>query len=239
MKNNSSRYKTISSIKVVEANNSPLRKTLVALIFIGVVAAFSYFTYQLGGTISGNAPAKEQLSELKQRVEQLDSEREKLSSTANSADSEINIERSTQKQLASEVQALTAENNKLKEDLAFFENLIPAAGGPEGVRIGAFKADASSKTQIQYRLLVMQGGKNIQDFVGELQFLLTVVEGGKTVTLTLPEAKNDEAAKLKLSFKYYQRLDGTLAIPEGAVLKTLQARILDKGQLRTFQSINF
>jgi hypothetical protein len=195
--------------------------------------------YEMGATISGTAPAREQLSQLKQQLEKVDSEREKLSSTANSADSELNIERSTQKQLASQVQALTAENSKLKEDLAFFENLIPASGGPEGVRIGAFKADASNKAQIQYRLLVMQGGKNVSDFVGELQFLLTVVEDGKTVTLTLPEIKNDDAARLKLSFKYYQRLDGTLAVPEGAVIKTLQARILDKGQLRTFQSINF
>jgi cell division protein FtsB len=239
MKNNSSKYKTISTIKVVESNNSMMRRTMIMLIVICVLAGFSYFMYELGGTISGAAPAKEQLSQLKQQVEKLDNEREKLSSTANSADSELNIERSTQKQLATQVQTLTAENNKLKEDLAFFENLIPASNGPEGVRIGAFKADASNKTQIQYRLLVMQGGKNVQDFVGELQFLMTVVDGGKTVTLTLPEIKNDDAARLKLSFKYYQRLEGTLTVPEGAVIKTLQARILDKGQLRTFQSINF
>jgi len=239
MKNNSSRYKTISSIKVIEDNNSLFRKAVVVLVFLAILASFSYFTYELGGTISGAAPAKEQLSQLKQQVEKLDSEREQLSSTANSADSVLNIERSTQKQLASQVQALTAENNKLKEDLAFFENLIPAASGPEGVRIGAFKADASNKTQIQYRILVMQGGKNVSDFVGELQFLVTVIDNGKTVTLTLPEIKNDDASRLKLSFKYYQRLEGTLTIPEGAVIKTVQARILDKGQLRTFQSINF
>jgi len=239
MKNNSSRYKTIASIKVIEDNNSLLRKAAVVFLFLGILASFSYFTYELGGTISGAAPAKEQLSQLKQQVEKLDSEREQLSSTANSADSVLNIERSTQKQLASQVQALTTENNKLKEDLAFFENLIPAASGPEGVRIGAFKADASNKTQIQYRILVMQGGKNVADFMGELQFLVTVIDNGKTVTLTLPEIKNDGANRLKLSFKYYQRLEGTLNIPEGAVIKTVQARILDKGQLRTFQSINF
>jgi len=239
MKNNSSRYKTISTIKVVENNNSLLKWSVVVLIIIGAMAAISFFTYRLGGTISGVAPAKEQLSQLKEKVEQLDSEREKLSSTANSADSELNIERATQKQLVSQVQALTAENNKLKEDLAFFENLIPAASGPEGVRIGAFKADASNHLQVQYRVLVMQGGKNVQDFIGELQFTATVLQGGKTVTLTLPDPKEGNAAKLKLSFKYYQRMEGTLAIPEGAVIKTLQARILDKGQLRTYQSVNF
>lgn len=239
MKNNNSKYKTISNIKVVETNHSMMSKVVIVFILIGLLAYFSYFMYELGGTLSGTAPAKEQLSRLKQQVEMLDSEREKLANNANSADSELNIERATQKQLVSQVQALRAENNKLKEDLAFFENLIPASQGPEGIRIGAFKADASNKTQIQYRLLVMQGGKNVQDFVGELQFLLTVVDAGKTTVLTLPDVKNNDTARLKLSFKYYQRLEGTLTVPEGAVVKTLQARILDKGQLRTFQSINF
>ncbi|TDK66688.1 hypothetical protein E2I14_09130 [Sapientia aquatica] len=228
----------MSSIKVVESDNSLLKWSIIVLVIVGAMAAISFFTYRLGGTISGVAPTKEQLSQLKEKVEQLDSEREKLSSTANSADSELNIERATQKQLATQVQALTAENNKLKEDLAFFENLIPAASGPEGIRIGAFKADASNKLQVQYRVLVMQGGKNVQDFVGELQFNATILLGGKTVILTLPEPK-DNAAKLKLSFKYYQRMEGSLALPEGAVLKSLQARILDRGQLRTYQSINF
>ena len=239
MKNNSLKNKSLATIKVVEDNGTLLRKALVLLIFVALIVGVSTFTYQLGGTISGTAPAKEQLSQLKEQVEKLDSEREKLSSTANSADSELNIERSTQKQLAEQVQALTAENNKLKEDLAFFENLIPNSGGPEGLHIGAFKADTSNKTQVQYRVLVMQGGKNVQDFVGELQFQLTVVDNGKTATLTLPDTKNDDAAKLKLSFKYYQRVEGTLNVPEGAVIKSVQARILDKGQLRTFQTINF
>lgn len=238
MKNYRTRYKTISSIKVVETKNSWIRLSIIVLIFLGFLSAFSIFTYQLGGSISGAAPANAQLSELKQQVEKLDSEREKLSSTANSADSEITIERATQKQLASQVQTLTAENNKLKEDLSFFQNLIPAKNGPRGVRIGAFKADASNHSQIQYRLLAMQGGKNVQDFVGELQLVATVMQGDKSVSITFPEVKNGEADKLKLSFKYYQRVEGTLTLPEGATIKTLQARIMDKGQIRTYQSIN-
>lgn len=239
MKNNSTRYKTISTLKVVEDSHHLRRNILMALAFVIVLGSFSAFTYRLGSTISGSAPAKEQLSQLMAQVEKLGSEREQLSSNANSADSVLNIERATQKQLASQVQSLTAENSKLKEDLAFFENLIPASTGPEGVRIGAFKVDASNKTQLQYRILVMQGGKNIADYAGELQFQLTVMQDGKTVTLTLPEGKNNEAARLKLSFKYYQRLGGVLNIPEGAVAKSLQARILDHGQVRTVQTVNF
>lgn len=239
MKNNLARSKSISSIKVVETKNSWKSFSIVVVIFLGVLAAFSYFTYQLGGQNGVGTPASSQLSELKQQVEKLDSEREKLSSTANSADSELNIERATQKQLATQVQTLTAENSKLKEDLAFFENLIPSENGPRSLRIGAFKAEVHNQSQIQYRVLAMQGGKNVPDFVGEIQLVATVLQGNKTSTITYPEASSGEAGKLKLSFKYYQRLDGTITLPEGATIKTLQARIMNKGQIRTYQSINF
>ncbi len=239
MKNTNSRYKTLSTIKVVEDKTSWLRLCIMVLIFLGCLAAFSLFTYQLGsGSARGPAPASEQLSELKQQVEKLGSEREKLSSDANSVDSELNIERATQKQLAIQVQNLTKENSKLKDDLAFFENLIPAENVPKKIRIGAFKADASDQSQIRYRILVMQGGKNVPDFEGELQLVATVAQDGKTVSLIFPEAQAGEAGKLKLAFKYYQRVEGTLPLPEGSTIKTLQARILNKGQLRTYQSIN-
>ncbi len=47
-----------------------------------------------------------------------------------------------------------------------------------------------------------------------------------------------EADKYKLEFKYYQRMEGVLTVPEGAVIKAVQARVLEKGKVRVQQSIN-
>ena len=215
-----------------------LDRAALGLIAGGVLAIFFFSTYHSAGSASGNTPSKEQITQLKQQVKQLSNEREQLSDTSNSAESKLNIELSTQKQLADQVMVLTQENNKLKEDLAFFENLIPSSQAQEGVRIGGFKANAGSHSQLQYRVLVMQGGKGVRDFVGELQLVATVVQAGKNVTITYPDAKEGETGKLKLSFRYYQRIEGTLTLPEGSSIKTLQARIMDKGRIRTFQSVN-
>ena len=49
-------------------------------------------------------------------------------------------------------------------------------------------------------------------------------------TLALPDDQPDAAAALKLKFKYYQRVEGTIRVPPGSQLRTLQARVLEAGQ---------
>ena len=48
-------------------------------------------------------------------------------------------------------------------------------------------------------------------------------------TLTLPDDQPDSHAPLTLRFKYYQRIEGTLALPPGARLQSLTARAYEDG----------
>lgn len=197
------------------------------------------WTYDLGRSFAGFGPVSsgEQLEQLQQKVAQLTIERDRFSTTVNAAESQLNIERSAQKQLASQVKILESENAKLKEDLAFFESLLPADTG-SGISIRRLKADIIAPNQLRYRLLIMQGGKGGRDFVGDLQFAVTVVQADKNAMIVFPQGNSGEANKLKLSFKHYQRVEGILTLPEGAVAKAIQARVLEKGQIRAQQTAN-
>ena len=154
------------------------------------------------------------------------------------AESTLNIERAAQKQLTQQAKTLEADNMRLKEDLAFFESLLPADTGTRGISIRRVVVDMVAPGQLRYRLLVMQGGKGDVQFDGNVQFSINGQHGGKSVMMLLPDAKSNDADKFKISFKHYQRLEGILAIPEGWIVKTVQARVLEKGQLRTQQSAN-
>lgn len=177
------------------------------------------------------------------QVARISAERDRYASTVHSADSQINMERATQRQLAAQVKALAAENSKLKDDLAFFESLLPVDKTSGGVSIRRLKADIVGPNQIRYRLLVMQGGKTERDFSGSLQLSVTVLQGGKSAIMNFPETgpeavKRDpaESEKFQLAFKRYQRIEGWLTLPNGAEMKSMQARILEKGQLRAQQT---
>jgi hypothetical protein len=156
----------------------------------------------------------------------------------NAAESRLTMERSVQTQLAAQVKALEAENTRLKEDLAFFESLLPSSTNGQGVTIRQAKFEVIGANQLKYRLLLMQGGKGAGDFVGSLQFVVTLLRDGKAFMINFPERNLAESEKEKftLRFKQYQRMEGILTLPDGVAAKSVQVRVLEKGQLKAQQS---
>ncbi|MBI1890894.1 MAG: hypothetical protein HYS18_09625 [Burkholderiales bacterium] len=217
----------------------PLRIVLWVVV-LGLGGAVAMWTYEMGRSFAGfpSGPTKEQVAEYRAQIEKLTAERDRFQTTANSAESQINIERSSQKQLATQMRNLELENTRLKEDLAFFESLLPASTGPYGITIRRLKAEMIAPNQLRYRLLVMQGGKGEREFNGNLQLVVTVIQEGKSAMMTFPEGKPGEAEKYKIGFKHYQRLEGVLTLPEGVMMKAIQARVLERGQMRVQQSVN-
>jgi hypothetical protein len=214
----------------------PIKLALIALV-IGLGGAIALWTYDLGRSFAfGPRVSAERMQALQEQVDLLVVERDKLAATANTIESQQNIERSTQKQLSEQVRLITAENLKLKDDLAFYESLMSSTKSTEGITVQRIKVEMVSHNQLRYRVLVMQGGKANSDFGGEMQLSLSLVQDGKPVMMQFPNPNLGDVGKLKLAFKHYQRLEGLISIPEGATVKTVQARVLDKGQVRAQQS---
>jgi hypothetical protein len=216
----------------------PLKVAFIG-IMLGLGAATAMWAFDSSGSFAGigPVPSHRQFSEIREKIDALTLERDRYSSQVNAAESQLNIERSAQKQLAAQVRILESENAKLKEDLAFFESLLPADTG-SGITIRRLRIEPIAPNQLRYRLLIMQGGKGSRDFAGDLQFAVTVVQAGKSAMIVFPHGNPNEANKLKLNFRHYQRVEGMLTLPEGASAKIIQARVLEKGQIRAQQSAN-
>jgi len=213
----------------------PLRLLGMALV-VAVGGAGALWAYDLGRSITGFGTTREQVVRLQAELDRLRTEHEEYSTTANAAESQLNMERAAQRQLVTQVKALEAENTKLKEDLAFFERLLPAGTAAQGVSIRSLQAESVAPNQLRYRLLVMQGGKGSAEFVGNLQLVVTVIQDGKDAMMVFPDGKTGDADKFRLAFKHYQRVEGVLTLPEGVTMRAVQARILDKGQIRAQQA---
>ena len=234
MKHRMSRRRALSSPKLTIRPELPWPIRGLLVLAIGMLGALAMWTYDTGRGLPGIEPdnARAQVARYKKQVEALTTERNQLSTAANAAESQLNIERSTQKQLAAQIKALESENVRLKEDLAFFDTLLPNGIGPQGITIRRLKIDQIAPNQLRYRLLIMQGGKGEQLFIGNLQLMVPTLQGGKNVMMTFPNGNVAEHEKFKLSFKYYQRVEGVLTLPEGASTKQIQARVLEKGLVR-------
>lgn len=214
----------------------PLRAVFIAIV-VGLGGAIAMWAYDTGRNFTGFNPGatKAQLSSLREQLQQVTAERDRFQATVNAAESRLNIEHAFQAQLTEQIKSLQDENGKLKDDLSFFEGLLPA--GAHGVAIRSFRVEMVEPRQLRYRLLLMQGGRTtVNDFVGNYQLVLTLFQNGKNAMMTLP--KPEAAASYKLSFKHYQRVEGVLDIPEGATVKSVQVKVFEKGAVRAQQSEN-
>jgi hypothetical protein len=223
---------TISAprMKVRSSLSWPLRWVAIA-IMLGFCAAISLWAFELGKDLAGvDTHAKEELVRLRGEVARLREQRDKAQSMLNTSGSLITAERSTQERLASQVRMLETENRALRDDLGFFEKLMPASG-TEAVAIRGLQADVVAGTQLKWQILVIQPLKNAPQFRGKLELTLAGTLDGKPWTMDLPGGAQD------LSFRQYRRLEGMVDLPQQAVVKNVSAKVVEGTATRAVHSI--
>lgn len=178
--------------------------------------------------------------QLRQQLAEVSGERDRLRASANTAEAQLQMARAAQERLAEQLKATEAEVAQLKEDLGFFESLLPATGDTTGIHVRSFRVstDEAQPHAVHYRLLVMQGGSKAfveqPEFRGDLQFMISAIRGGKPLTLTLPHSNGPSLPTVRLT--HYQRIEGDLAIPQDAEVRAVSVRIVQGGQVRATQS---
>lgn len=212
----------------------PLRWAVaaVALGFSGALALWAFeFGKGIGGLDVGSREATQALAQARQQIDDLRNDREQAQSIANTADSLLKAERATQARLAEQVKALEMENQALKDDLGFFERLLPASG--EGMSVRGLQASLPAPGQLRYQLLVMQqGGRALPEFRGRCDVLLSGQMDGKPWVMAEPVVSKP------LQVRQYLRIDGVATFPAAAVVKQVEVRVLDdQGRVRSTQSI--
>jgi hypothetical protein len=208
----------------------PLRWAAAATV-LGFCAAISLWAFEFGKTIAGlETGAKEELVRLRDEVGKLRQERDKAQSVFNTSASLLTAERAAQERLAMQIKALEGENRALRDDLGFFEKLIPTSGR-EGVAIRALQAEVLGGTQLKWQVLVIQPAKNANEFRGNLEMSIVGTLNGKPWMMPMPGGAQP------LQFRQYRRIEGMVDLPPLAVVKNVSARILEGTATRAVQSI--
>ncbi|GAC1531209.1 MAG: hypothetical protein NVS2B4_10460 [Ramlibacter sp.] len=198
---------------------------------LGFFAAIGMGAFQLGKSLAGvDITSHEELEQLKSVVAQLQSDRDRAQSILNTSGSLLTAERSAQERLAMQVRQLEADNRKLRDDLGFFERLMPAGTG-EPVAIRALQAELLGGSQMRWQVLVMQAARNAPEFRGQFQLNVTGTLDGKPWSMDLPGGGRD------LRFRQYGRLEGMVDLPSQAVVKNVSAKVVEGAATRAVQSI--
>ena len=221
-------------------------RILAIILMLGVGGALALWIYDAGRRFAGfdSGEAKQEVQRLRGTLAELTIERDKLRAMADSSESKLAIERAAQQKLADQVKALEADNTRLKEDLAFFEALLPADGRQEGIVIRSARVERDSATgQYRYRVLLMQGGKSGAVFTGRLVLTVNTIAGGRSANIILPSVGDDAKDGIvdggySFTLRRYQRIEGSFSLPAGTTIRSVQVRVMEGDKVRAQQTVN-
>ncbi len=216
-------------------------RLLSIIVVVSVSLALAAWIYDAGRKIAGyhmNESVGE-IQSLRNHVMELDAELTKLRSLAGTGESSLQIEKATRMQLANQVKALESENAALREDLAFFEGLMPGGDPADeaAVRIDRLRVEpVGIGGEYRYRLLVINnGGRQVKEFKGSLQLQVKVRHEGKDAMIVFPSLAKGNSSVFHFGIKHFHRLEGEFSLPVGADVQSVEARLMQDGVVRAKQ----
>ena len=230
---------TISSPRMAIRSDLPwpFRWAVVAIV-MGFCAAIGLWAFEFGKDIAGlEKGSKEELNRLRTEVTVLQSElsrtqleRDKAQSVANTADTLVIAEKASRQSLLDQVRQLELDNRALRDDLGFFEKLIPTTAS-SGISIRGLQAEMLDASKLKWQVLVIQAGKNTTVFSGRLEMTFTGTLGGRPWVATLPNGS------LPMKVGQYGRMEGLQDVPAQVVVKSVSVRLMDGANVRATHSI--
>jgi hypothetical protein len=215
---------------------------LLNVLMMAAVATIVWWVVQNSYRITGS-----DIEEVRQRIARLTEEdrvlKQDLDTTKASLverDRQLQIEKAAQSELARTVAQLQDENAALKEDLGFLRNIMSSGATPEGIAVSNLKIERDGKpNEFRYRMLLTQGGQRKQDFKGKVQIVARLSKDGAVTTATFPDPAGGDTAGA-VEFRFYQKVEGRFAIPDGSELKSAEVRVLalPGGQVKLSRTIN-
>jgi len=225
---------TVSAPRVAIRNDLPwpLRWALIALTF-GFSAAIALWAFEFGKGIAGlDAHSQAELTQLREEVALLRDERERVRAASRGSDSLLMADKTTQERITAHLKQLEAENQSLRDDLGFFEKLVPA-GAAESISIRRLQAEVlPAGMQLRWQVLVMQPQKNAADFNGKLELSVSGLQNGKPWSMSVPGGPQ------VLQLRQYRRVEGVLDLPPQAVVKSITAKVLEGAVTKATHTIS-
>lgn len=215
----------------------PLRWVGAAVV-LGFCAAIGMWAFEFGKEIAGVEDGRiehfsgleQEVGDLRKRLIAMKEERDQALSLANTSTTLMTAEKAAQERLGTLNKQLEVDNQRLRDDLGFFEKLIPTVG-TEALAIRGLQAEVQDGRQVKWQVLVIQPLKNAPEFSGRLELSFTGLQAGRPWAATLPEGP--QAIKLR----QYARAEGVFELPPQTMLKGVSVKVMDGNVTKAVQSI--
>ncbi len=202
---------------VVRPRPVPGMRLAVVTIAVVTAVALTAGAYWLGSSQYQERArlAEEQLARLRQTHEELEQRSRALRTSLTQVERQLQIDKTAYAELSAVVQLSNTQLNDLRNELRFYRSILSPEDGKSGLRIHEFSITPTEQTdRFSYKLILIQALKHDTEVGGTVSFEIRGLENGDAKTIRRPEP-GDEPIEVK--FKYFQNLDGVLALPPAFV----------------------
>ncbi|ABI59035.1 DUF6776 family protein [Nitrosomonas eutropha] len=226
--------KNINAPRVVIRPHVPwYRRLLIAAIGILLVALLAYGMYMVGQGAAQPAsnvvadPVLEQILESNSCLEKYDSA---LCSQLAELVRQLQISNATRADLVKQVKSLDEENERLREDLSLFQQMVSGNEDLPGAELVIHRftlEQGQLPGEYLYTLLLAQGSQRSKEFNGKLEFVVGLLQNGEEKFISLVD--ENASKEFPINFRFYHRLEKSFQIPADTVVKNLQVFIYENG----------
>ena len=144
------------------------------------------------------------------------------------------IERQTVVMLQGEMIKQQDEVFKLKKELEFYQGIMSSAGESRGLNIQGLRIEDTSQPRNYYfKLILTHVSKSDKMAQGKLSILLEGVQDDIPRTIDIRELTLSKSLSLVFKFSSFERIEGSIMLPDGFVAHRVIVRARQEGKKTT------
>ena len=181
----------------------------IVIFIVGVSAAY-YYGSQYNDTEL--VQAQKELRQQSERYEVLNERYVRLTESFAELKQQLHIDDAAYKELRRDLELSNAQLADLNTELKFYRSIISPQDGKQGVRVQELAITPTDQSQTyRYKIVLIQTLQQSKELSGTVGLTIKGVVDGEPQTIKHPAPGQE---KLRVKFKYFQNLTGTLELPE-------------------------
>ena len=215
---------------------SSRRRAIKAAFLAALLAVVAYLGAEYGRVDAAMDISRttDERNTFRQQAESLSRENAGLRDRAAILERAAQVERQAYSHVDETLRDLQDQILDLKEELAFYRGIVTTSGKTRGLAIQSFKLEPNGQDgEYRYKLVLTRAMKNDKVTRGLVSLTVSGEQEGNPRDLTLRDLTGQGQAELKLNFRYFQRLEGQLALPQGFVPHRILVSVTTTGKKRS------
>jgi len=205
------------------------------------ILGFAYAVYSL--TLMRAAPelvkAKARIKTQRSEIRSLTSRLESAKLQQKVAEQEAGVIRRANQMMREEERSRQEELNRLQSELEFYQRLAGTSGTQSGLAVYHLELNRTGSEQVfRFVLTLTQNLRRSAIITGSVDMKLEGTQDDRPVSLPWSKISSPDQKRPEFRFKYFQQIEGYIAVPDdfqpSQLLVTLQAKGQNKPVSRSF-----